>query len=290
MTVSAETELELGRWQVTEERVNQYLNAVGDHGQSYTQFGMAPPLALSAWALGSLLQRLSLPPGAIHSLQELETHRGLRLGEEIVATAQLNKPRRRGNMEFLTIGYTLKDQAGQPVQQGKSTVLVIHPGSATAETGKPPSTAAQEGGHEENHLQSPLKTIGQTQLIAYAQASGDDNPLHLDADFAAATQFGGIIAHGMLTLAFIGEIMAAAFGRAWLETGCLAARFKGAAYLGDKLQAWSRVAKGGSLAEGTAVECSVGVKNFQTGQDLVTGTASIKADTPGFFLENKGQG
>ena len=49
-------------------------------------------------------------------------------------------------------------------------------------------------------LTTVVKTITQEQLNQYAQASGDRNPLHLDANFARTTPFGGIIAHGMLTL------------------------------------------------------------------------------------------
>ncbi len=42
----------------------------------------------------------------------------------------------------------------------------------------------------------------------FAAASGDVNPVHLDADYAASTQFGGCIAHGMLTGAFISAALA----------------------------------------------------------------------------------
>ena len=43
------------------------------------------------------------------------------------------------------------------------------------------------------------KTIGTEQIARYARASGDHNPIHLDPEFAATSQFGGIVAHGMLT-------------------------------------------------------------------------------------------
>jgi 3-hydroxybutyryl-CoA dehydratase len=132
-----------------------------------------------------------------------------------------------------------------------------------------------------------VKTITQGQLQNYAQASADFNPLHLDATFAATTQFGGVIAHGMLTLAFISEMMAAAFGRAWLESGALQVRFNGAAYLGDQVETWGRVTKveetmGESplLAPHRLVVCSVGVRNCQSGQELVSGTASVRLAGP----------
>ncbi|MCH7737395.1 MAG: MaoC family dehydratase [Chloroflexi bacterium] len=115
------------------------------------------------------------------------------------------------------------------------------------------------------------KEINQEQLNAYARASGDDNPLHLDPEFAAGTQFGGIIAHGMLTLAFVSEMMAAAHGREWLESGFLRVRFKGAAYLGDRVEAWSDLAK----VQESIRTYSVGVRNSSSGQELVVGTAGF---------------
>lgn len=36
-------------------------------------------------------------------------------------------------------------------------------------------------------------------IEAYAAVSGDDNPIHLDAAYAAETMFGGRVAHGMLS-------------------------------------------------------------------------------------------
>jgi acyl dehydratase len=38
-------------------------------------------------------------------------------------------------------------------------------------------------------------------LVAYAEASGDDNPIHQDEEVAEAVGLPGVIAHGMLTLA-----------------------------------------------------------------------------------------
>ena len=63
--------------------------------------------------------------------------------------------------------------------------------------------------------------VTQEQINRYAEASGDFNPIHLDAQFAAASSFGRIVAHGMLVLAFLSEMMTTAFGSAWLESGKL---------------------------------------------------------------------
>ena len=118
------------------------------------------------------------------------------------------------------------------------------------------------------------KVIAQEQLTCYSQASGDHNPLHLDPEFAASSQFGGVIAHGMLTLAFISEMLTLAFGRNWLEGGSLKVKFKGAAYLGDRVRTWGDVVKVEPGPEGLALKCSVGLRNSR-GEELITGTASL---------------
>lgn len=128
---------------------------------------------------------------------------------------------------------------------------------------------------EETALPALALEITQERLNAYAAASGDHNPLHWDAEFAAGTQFGGVIAHGMLTLALIARMMGAAYGRDWVESGGLRTRFKGAAYLGDRVESRGRVSKVEDRDGGRRVTCAVAVVNSDSGEELVTGTATV---------------
>jgi len=115
------------------------------------------------------------------------------------------------------------------------------------------------------------KTITQQKITRYAGASGDHNPLHLDQDFAAATQFGGTIAHGMLLLAYLSEMLTAAFGSRWLETGRLKVRFRGPARPGDTI-----IVKGlvKAINDPTTVTASVECRN-QVGDILINGEAEV---------------
>jgi 3-hydroxybutyryl-CoA dehydratase len=47
------------------------------------------------------------------------------------------------------------------------------------------------------------KAVTSEDITLFAQVSGDTNPLHRDAEYAAKTRFGECIAHGMLTAGFI---------------------------------------------------------------------------------------
>jgi len=52
-------------------------------------------------------------------------------------------------------------------------------------------------------------------LRAYAAASGDNNPIHLDDEVASAVGLPGVIAHGMLTMGHAARIVSDAAGGAW---------------------------------------------------------------------------
>ena len=49
-------------------------------------------------------------------------------------------------------------------------------------------------------------TVSGANIVAFAEISGDRNPVHLDADYAATTMFKERIAHGMLSAAYISAV------------------------------------------------------------------------------------
>ncbi len=55
---------------------------------------------------------------------------------------------------------------------------------------------------------SITKTISNADIHAFADITGDHNPLHLDDEFARQTRFGRRIAHGMLTASLISSVIA----------------------------------------------------------------------------------
>lgn len=51
-------------------------------------------------------------------------------------------------------------------------------------------------------------TFTREQIAAYAEASGDVNPIHLDDDFARSVGLPGVIAHGMLQMGILATVAA----------------------------------------------------------------------------------
>lgn len=50
------------------------------------------------------------------------------------------------------------------------------------------------------------KTVTEADIITFATVTGDKNPVHLDAEYAARTMFKERIAHGMLTASYISAV------------------------------------------------------------------------------------
>ena len=118
------------------------------------------------------------------------------------------------------------------------------------------------------------KTVTIDQIKHYSRASGDRNPIHLDAEFAAQSSFGKIVAHGMLTLAFLSEMMTHAFGMNWLENGKLKVRFRKPAYPGDNLHTWGQVTKDTLVGDGRALECAIALFN-SSDEEIIIGSAAV---------------
>jgi acyl dehydratase len=55
-------------------------------------------------------------------------------------------------------------------------------------------------------------TFTRDQIAAYADASGDHNPIHLDADFARSVGLPGVIVHGMLQMGLMATVAGKAAG------------------------------------------------------------------------------
>ncbi len=50
------------------------------------------------------------------------------------------------------------------------------------------------------------RTVSAADIASFAAVSGDHNPVHVDADYAAGTMFGERISHGMLTASYISAV------------------------------------------------------------------------------------
>jgi acyl dehydratase len=118
--------------------------------------------------------------------------------------------------------------------------------------------------------------LTRTQLVMYAGASGDYNPLHTDELFATKVAgFPGVFAHGMLTMALTGKALTDWVGDGRLRT--FGVRFRGQVWPGDTLTTTVTV-RALDEADGEPVADLDVVTANQAGDVVLSGTASARLD------------
>ncbi len=118
------------------------------------------------------------------------------------------------------------------------------------------------------------REVTRERIGAYAGASGDHNPLHLDDEYARSTQFGGVIAHGMLSMAFVCELMVTNFPETWHKGGKMKLRFKAPVNPGETVKVAGEVQVIRETEDGTVAQCSVSCTK-PDGTEALSGTVTV---------------
>lgn len=108
---------------------------------------------------------------------------------------------------------------------------------------------------------SSWREITQEEVDLYAAVSGDDNPIHIDEDFAATTPFGTRIAHGLLTLSLVVPLMRQVFevsgASMGINYGMNRVRFPAPVPVGSRIRLRGHVASVTDIGGGWQLEVPV---------------------------------
>jgi acyl dehydratase len=120
-------------------------------------------------------------------------------------------------------------------------------------------------------------TLSAADISAFATLSGDRNPLHHDAAFAAGTRFGGIIASGPQTAAIFMGILATHFSQRTAMLGLeFTFRFLAPARAGEELSMeWEVVGVETKAKLGGDIAKLAGSVRNAAGTELVSGTGTV---------------
>lgn len=112
-------------------------------------------------------------------------------------------------------------------------------------------------------LSTISRAIDMDAILAYAEITGDFNPIHVDPAFAATTAMGGVIAHGTLSMNLIWQLVSTNFGAEACQGADIEVRFAHPVRVGDHVTAggvsrsdgrydvWVRNQLGVTVIEGT---------------------------------------
>lgn len=97
-----------------------------------------------------------------------------------------------------------------------------------------------------------VRPVDQDRIDRYAKASGDFNPIHVDPEYAKSGPFGRTIGHGMMTLAFVSEMLNRWSGGAFDAGGEIEITFIAPVFAGDVVEVTGEV---DGTVERDGVEC-----------------------------------
>ncbi len=128
----------------------------------------------------------------------------------------------------------------------------------------------------DTHKERVVENLSRTQIVQYAGASGDYNPLHTDEVYT--TQVAGypsVFAHGMLTMGLTSKMLTNYVGPGRLKK--FGVRFTNQVWPGDTLDATATVEAIRDEDGGKVVDLKLSTTN-QDGKEVVSGSATARID------------
>ena len=205
-------------------------------------------------------------------------HRHLRPGDVLSATGRQGerweKQGRSGKLVFSESITEYRDQNGDLVVTARSVgVRTERPALGRDLLMSLAASTLAVGDHREEVL---VDDLSRTQIVQYAGASGDYNPLHSDEVFATKVAgYPGVFSHGMLTMGITARILTD-----WVGDGRLlryGVRFVKQVWPGDSLTARAEVTAIRETQEGPVADFDVTTKS-QDGDVVLTGSATARLD------------
>lgn len=261
-------------------KVAEYVAATGDDPDRWVDH--APPSyagAILFMAAPSLLERDDVKAYTkvlVHVDQRFQWHGPLEVGSDLILRGSVAKMRSRGASTFVTFEVGV-DCEGRRILDSTSTFLMGEEPAADpgVDRGEPPARlrgrndpAPRPG----SSLVPVPKSASRVDLVRYAGASGDFNPIHYDHQAARGAGLDGIVVHGLLMGAWTSQAACALSSRPD-PLAELRLRFRNA------LRPAVATEVTADVEETDDDELRVAVAVSAEGVDFVTGMAHVRADS-----------
>lgn len=121
-----------------------------------------------------------------------------------------------------------------------------------------------------------IDSLKQSDLILYANASGDHNPIHTDPDFAKKSGLPTVIAHGMLVMSFLGRMLTDLVPHSNIKN--FSVQFSNMTYLDQALECSGKIIERNIVNDKDLITVRLIVKDM-VGQKKLIGQSLISVDS-----------
>jgi acyl dehydratase len=191
-----------------------YAEATNDDVSAYRSGPLVPPVfgVVPTWdvMLAAVLDVVPADalPMLVHLSHDMHFHRPLEVGQVLATAAEVHSIRSLRSGGRLTVLVTSTADGGAPLLDQYATMFVRGLGGGESGGPEPPDHAFPSTGRGQPVAQRTTH-VDLDQTYRYRDASGDDNPIHVDEGAALAAGLPGIIVHGLCTMAMCGQVVVA---------------------------------------------------------------------------------
>lgn len=198
-------------YRICSEKVAEFIDITGDDPERWA--GAAPPgfaAALLFVVAPELLSDPLVEGAVIHADQSFTWRASLPLETDLSVTGTVDRVRSRGGTTFVNFSLQAAGPDG-PLVEGRSTFLVGESGLDASDVvvSQPGVDDRAETAPVSEELPGP-RSASRSDLIRYAAATRDWNPIHWDHDTAVEAGLGGVVVHGLLQSAWLTQVAALA--------------------------------------------------------------------------------
>jgi acyl dehydratase len=179
------------------EKVHEFVDATGDDRQRWTE--AAPPGFVSAALFVVAPDLLGLLDGysVLHGDQSFGWNGPLVMERDVSVTGTVARVRERGETAFVTFQVDVIGGDGGVLASGESLFLVSKSNGQSTSGHPGPVAVDADGAPTEQQ-----KAASRSDLVKYAAATRDWNPIHWDHGVAVDAGLDGVVVHGLLQAAW----------------------------------------------------------------------------------------
>jgi 3-hydroxybutyryl-CoA dehydratase len=286
-------------YSVTEELILKYADAVDDLNFFHRDrtkalsgpFGgiIAPPTLASLFVLKAYRTDWLPPQGGVQKEQKFKFFAPIRPGDILTVQAEVTQKVKKDGSWYLTFSSQSKNQNGEIVVWSDSTSVW---GNVSKKVDRGQRSNKD---HSKNRTETPTvetacsagkwkigdslptsnKKISREKIGQYEEILGIGNPIHVDEEYARTTPFKGVIAHGLVSAAYISESMMKVFPREWVRHGAMDIQFRHPLRPGDTVRAEGELKRKERSEKGMVLVFQVRSKN-QAEETVATGLTTVQ--------------
>jgi acyl dehydratase len=272
------------RRRIAPEKVAEFVAATGDDPERWTI--AAPPsyagglLFVAAAAFLSSPEVTAHTKVLVHTDQEFRWHGPLPIGHRVEITGTVAEVRQRGPVSFVTFTTTVVGDGGAILLEADSRFLMgAEPADPPAREWTEPAVGDRAADERPQRYPMPgpggdlpslAKSASRIDLVRYAGASGDFNPIHFDHAAAVGAGMPGVVVHGLLMAAWVAQLAAAGGAERFSPLQDLRLRFRA------PLPPGAAAVVGGVVEDRDEERATVKVAIHHRDEALVTGRATVR--------------